>query len=175
MPLDQPFRRRKAGKVTLAPVVLDHGPAAQHRAGRLELVDAADPDAPSRTIRRARVVCIYDLAWRGGHITDAEREACDRYAVLCEREAGGRDRVDGPTTRADPWARAPAYTAIQAAASLRAVHAVVGPDGAALLRLYIRDNVPIPEIARRRGEERHLCTGRVRAAIRRLAEHWEMA
>ena len=108
-------------------------------------------------------------------LSAAEREACDRYAILCEREAGAVERRDGPSTRPDPWSRTPALSAVQAAASLRAAHGAVGPDGAALLRLYVRDNLPGAEIAKRRRENEHVTLGRIRAAITRLAEHWKMA
>lgn len=175
MPLDATPARRGRRKRHAQPIeAADHGPANQHRTGRLEVVDAADPDAPSRTIRRARVVWHYDTAHRNGHLSDPEREACDRYLILCDREDGAQERRDGPSVRAAPWNRAPALSAIQAAASLRAAHAAVGPDGAALLRLYVRDNLPADEIARRRNEGRDVITGRIRAAIRRLAEHWGM-
>lgn len=164
MPLDDTKRRP----------ALDHGPRVQHRNGRLELVDAADPDRPNVTLRRARRVCHYNTAWRAGHLTDAEREACDRYAVLCEREEGAVERRDGPSVKADPWSRTPPLSAVQAIASLRAAHQAVGNDGAALLRLYVRDNLPVDEIARRRDERREVTMGRTRAAITRLAEHWGM-
>lgn len=152
----------------------DYGPSIQRRNGHLEIVDAADPGSPHRTIRRARRVCRYDEAHRRGSITDAEREAADRYAVTCEREAGARDGRDGPGVASAPWSRQPALTALQATASLRAAHAVVGHDGAALLRLYVRDNVSAEEIGRRRGEGKDLCMGRIKGALTRLVEHWNI-
>lgn len=154
----------------------DLGPRIQHKNGRLEVDgDATDPDRPNHaTIKRARVKCHYDVLFFTGGLTKAEREAADRYAVTCEREAGARERQDGPSQHSAPWSRAPALTAVQASASLRAVHAVVGTDGTALLRLYVRDNTSCAEIARRRAERQEMTMGRIRAALSRAAEHWGM-
>ena len=63
---------------------------------------------------------------------------------------------------------------VQAVTSLRFAHAAVGKDGAALLRLYVRDNLSAEEIGRRRGEGRDQTMGRIRATLERLAEHWGM-
>lgn len=154
--------------------VNDHGPKIQHRNGALEVVDAADPANPSRTIRRARARCHYDAAWKAGRINDVEREAADRYAMTQERFAGAREHRDGPTTQSRPWERTPALTQLQASASLTDAHKAIGNDGAALLVMYVRDNRPVEDIARRRNENPTLCMGRIRAALSRLAEHWGM-
>jgi hypothetical protein len=153
----------------------DYGPAIQRRNGRLEVVDAADPDSPARTIRRARVTCHYDTAWRKGQISDAEREAADRYAITCDRFAGAKERHDGPVSTSRAWERTPPMTALQASASLTEAHKAVGMDGAALLAKYVRDNLTAEAIAQRRNEDRKLTMGRIRAALCRLAEHWGMA
>lgn len=152
----------------------DYGPKIQRDNGHVEVVDAADPDSPARTIRRARARCHYDAAWRAGRISDAEREAADRYAHTQERFAGAREHRDGPTTASSPWQRTPGLTQLQASASLTDAHKAIGNDGAALLVMYVRDNRPVEDIAKRRGENPTLCMGRVRAALSRLAEHWNM-
>ncbi|HEV7457333.1 MAG TPA: hypothetical protein VGN96_11220 [Roseococcus sp.] len=184
MPDGSIARRRKRGQPASS-TPMDHGPpsitldakgkpvALLHH--RLEVVDAADPDSPARTIRRARVVCHYDTAWKRGALTDAEREACDRYAILCDRAEGAQERRGGPSEASSPWTRTPPLTALQALASLRQADKAVGGDGAALLRLWVTHNVAAEEIARRRGERREVCMGRIRAATLRLAEWWEMA
>lgn len=142
--------------------------------GNLELVDGADPDAPARTVRRARAVCHYDVAWKKGQITSEEREAADRYSFTCDREAGAKDQPSGFIPASDPWSRTPPLTIMQAQASLGSAHAAVGGDATALLRLYVQHNVPAEEIARRRQEDRKVCMGRIKAALGRLAEHWGM-
>jgi hypothetical protein len=164
-------RRRK----TSAPVTVDVGHAIRIARGEVEVVDAADPDSPARTIRRARVVCHYDTAWKKGRLSDGEREACDRYAILCDRAEGAQERRGGISEASAPWTRTPPLTALQALASLRQADKAVGTDGAALLRLWVTLNLPVPEIARRRGEREDMTMGRIRAATLRLAEWWEMA
>jgi len=168
--------RKKSPKARSTLPAFDHGPRVQHQTGKLEVVDAADPERPAHNIRRARRVCHYDTAERRGHISSAEREAADRYAITCDLEAGIRqDRGDGVHVRVPPWMQGhPAMAQVQAVTSLRFAHAAVGRDGAALLRLYVRDNLPAEEIGRRRGEGRDQTMGRIRATLERLAEHWGM-
>lgn len=150
----------------------DFGPVL----ARVVVEDAPDPDAPNRTVRRARVRCNYDTLWKRGGLTDGEREAADRYAQLCEAEAGARDRpAAGMPAGGQPWQHGgPSDRQVQASADLRRLHKLVGMDGAALLRLYVRDGLPVPEIAKRRREDERQTLGRTRAALGRLAEHWGM-
>lgn len=155
--------------------VADHGPRIQHKLKRLEVVDAADPTNPNRTIRRARVVCHYDTAWRKGQISDAEREAADRYAQTYERADGARERHDGPTSMSRAWERTPPLTQLQASASITMAHQAVGNDAAGLLRDYVIRNLTAEQIAEKRREDRKLTMGRIRATLCRLAEHWGMA
>lgn len=154
----------------------DLGQRIQHRNGHLEVdANATDPERPGHAaIKRSRRICHYDALWRAGGITSGEREAADRCAALYELEEGARERQDGPSHHRAPWAVAPALTALQAVAALRVVHQVVGRDGTALLRLYVAKNLPVPEIAKRRGENRDQTMGRIKAALGRAAEHWGM-
>ena len=154
--------------------VSDYGPRIQRSNGRVEVVDAADPDKPSRTIRRARARCHYDVAWKAGRLSDTEREAADRYAMTQERFQGAREHRNGPSPANSPWMRTPPLTQLQASASLTDAHKAIGNDGAALLVMYVRDNHPVEEVARRRSENPTLCMGRIRATLSRLAEHWGM-
>ena len=173
-------RRRRA-----APLVVDTGPTILMRDAkgklrpalhpRLEVVEAADPDAPNRTITRARVACHYDTAWRKGQISSAEREAADRYAITYDRSQGAQDRQGGPSTAANPWERTPPLTALQAVASLTSAHKAMGNDAAALVKAYVALNQSAEAIAIKRHEDRKVTMGRIKAALRRLAEHWGMA
>ncbi|RVT95237.1 hypothetical protein EOD42_16765 [Rhodovarius crocodyli] len=175
-------KRTPKARSTLPP--LDHGPRVQHQTGKLEVVEAPDPDRPAHNVRRARRVYHYHAAWQRGSLTDAEREAADRYAITCEMEEGARDKpTGGPPVRVPPWMQGqPLMTQVQAVTSLRFAHHAVGKDGAALLRLYVRDNLSAEVIASRRGldgegrqrETKDVTMGRIRAALGRLAEHWGM-
>lgn len=154
--------------------IADYGPAAQRHMREVE--EAPDPAQPNRTILRARKVPHYVTLWRKGCITEAGREACDRYAITSEaekgaRQQGGMERVDGP----QPGGRGhPTMGQVQASASLRNAHVVVGNDGAALLRLYVRDGHTMAAVAIRRHEREEVTKGRILAAITRLSEHWGM-
>lgn len=159
----------------------DYGPlvrVGKHRVpvlvarGEAEVEDGADPLHPNRTVLRVRRVPHYDAWHRRGGITDGMREACDRYAITCEHEAGARDRGAPGMPRGGRRDWHPLMTAVQASASLRAAHEAVGHDGAALLRLYVRDNTPIEEIARRRRERDAKTRALVRGSLEALAKHW---
>jgi hypothetical protein len=151
---------------------LDIGPLVRRQRGDVAVEDRPDPDEPNRTVRGAKARCHYDALHSRGGLSDAEREAADRYAVTSEMEAGARDR-SGVAVRVPPWQQGhPLLTQVQAAAQLRGVHAAVGSDGAALLRMYVRDNSPAGEIARRRHESEPAVIGRIKAALTRAAEHW---
>lgn len=152
----------------------DLGPSIRRQRGDVVVTDAPDPDSPNRTIRRGMAEPHYARLWRAGAITDDERNACDRYCYTSEAESGAMwrsgEHVGGV---APPWRRGhPTMTQVQASAALRHAHAAVGPDGTALLRLYVRDGLPLSEIGRRRGEREEVAKGRVLSAIRRLGEHW---
>lgn len=159
--------------MTRAPA--DHGPKVRRRRGDVEIVARADPDAPHRTIQGARVRVLYVEAWARGSLTDAEREAADRYAVLCELASGARDRGTVPTPRVPPWQQGhPSMSQIDAEAELRAVHEAVGRVGMALLRHYVRDNRPLAEAPAPSKPNADQCMGWLRAALRRAAEAWGM-
>jgi hypothetical protein len=164
-------RRRQS-----AAVALDMGPSIRLIRGDVVVLDRPDPATPNRTVRAARARTHYDALWKRGGLADAEREAADKYAVLCEIEAGARDRSGEAVGRLPPWMQGqPTLTQVQAVASLRGVHGAIGADGMALLRLYVRDNLPAAEIAGRRRETEPAVIGRIKAALTRAAEHWEMA
>jgi hypothetical protein len=163
---------RRKPKATVPRVLGDFGAVL----ARVEVLDVADPAAPMATIRRARVKCGYDTLWRRGGLTDAEREAADRFAHTCDLAAGARDRpAAGMAGHREPWNQGhPAQTTLRATTSLRGVQVALGNDANALLLLYVRDNLPAGEIAARRKEREDCTLGRIKAALTRLSEHWGM-
>ena len=165
-----PMSNRKRARAVPPPG--DFGPVLE----RVEVLAVADPAAPMATIRRARVRFHYDTLHRRGGLTDAEREAADRFGKTCEAFEGARDRpAPGMPVHREPHQQGhPTLSQVQAAASLRAVQAAVGNDANALLLLYVRDNLPASEVAQRRREREDCTVGRIKAALTRLAEHWGM-
>jgi hypothetical protein len=166
-------KRRKAVEAG-AP---DYGPPERWARGEVERVYRPDPDAPHRTVSGARVVERYVEAWRRGQITDAEREAADKWAVLTARAVGGIPCYDatGGGVRVAPWQRTPPEAQVVAIAQLRRAREIVGRDGAALLDSWIFGNVCVTVLGEQRGESRHQVMGRLRAALGRLAEFWGIA
>jgi hypothetical protein len=63
----------------------DHGPAEQIARGEVVVLDAGDPDAPSRTIRRARRAWAPDSMLRTGAINGNQYAAAMRYRGDWER------------------------------------------------------------------------------------------
>ena len=173
-------RRRRA-----APLVVDTGPTILMRDAkgklrpslhpRLEVVQKADPTAPNRTITQAQVACHYDTAWRKGQISSAEREAAHRYATTYERADGAQDRAEGPSASRNAWEHMPALTVLQASASITSANKALGCQAAALVYAYAVENRSSESIAKDLREDRKITMGRIKAALRRLAEHWGMA
>lgn len=172
-------RKRKGAKaMALVSSASDLGPKVQHENGRLAVDrEATDPDRPNGTyIHRAMSNPGYVRMHKKGDITDLQREACDAYAILTERRDGARwvngERVGG---RTDPAYRGcPTMDQVQASARLTRAHAVLGNDASALMVLFVADDLPMAELAKRRKEREEITKGRVLAAIARLAEHWGM-
>jgi hypothetical protein len=152
----------------------DLGPLIQRARGDLVVVDATDPERPNAPpIRRAERNPHYAQWWKNGKISRDEYLACDKYGVLHEARDGARWRPDVAVRVSGGGAGCgPTMSMVQASAALTTAHRAIGLDGAALLSLFVVENHPIAEIARRRCEHQHVAAGRVLAAIRRLAEHW---
>lgn len=172
-------RKRKGAKaMPLVVQTSDLGPRSQHENGKL-VVDreATDPDRPNGTyIHRAMRHPNYVRMQKKGDITELQREACDAYAVLTEWRDGARwvngQRVGGRSCAA--YRGHPTMTQVQASARLTRAHAALGGDASALMVLFVAEDLPMGELARRRQEREEVTKGMVIAAIRRLAELWGM-
>jgi hypothetical protein len=164
-------RRRKPINITTHS---DLGPLIQRERGDLVVVDATDPERPNApAIRRAERNPHYAQWWKNGAISRDEYLACDKYGVMQEAMRGARWRPDVAVRVSGGGAGCgPTMSMVQASAAITTAHKAIGLDGAALLFLFVVENHPIAEIARRRSEHQHVAKGRVMAAIRRLAEHW---
>lgn len=151
----------------------DYGPCEAR--GLRVLEDGADPEDPNRTTRRARVSCLYDTAWRKGHLTADERNACDRYAALVEAAGGAcEDRGEYVGDRPAPHLRdGGMLTRVAAQAIVTDAEAAVGICGKRMLRGFVLANLPAEQIALSEGVNRHIAAGLVLAAVRRLTEHWD--
>jgi hypothetical protein len=169
-------KRRSKGEVT-ATAQPDYGPPERWARGDVERGYRPDPDAPHRIVSGARVVARYVEAWRRGQITDAEREAADKWEVLTARAGGASACYDATRgeVRAEPWRRTPPEAQLAAITQLRHAREIVGRDAAALLDAWIVHNVCVTALVTRPAENRHQVMGRIRAALVRLAELWGIA
>lgn len=151
----------------------DLGPRLRLARGDVVEMHRPDPDAPNRTVRGARVRVLYAEAWSRGSLSGAEREAADRYLVLCEAATGARERGGVPVGRLPAWQVGhPTLTQVMAEAELRRVHEAVGKVGTWLLRHYVRDNLPAGDAPIPGSNEARM--GWIRAVLHRAAELWEM-
>ena len=152
---------------------IDKGPSAAR--WRRELEHGADPADPNRTITRMRVTALYDRAWRAGRITDTEREAADKLAVLHEVAAGARDRPTVPTGRTPGWLQGhPAERQVVAVAELRVLEVAAGRVAYGATVAWVVTDTPLAVIGRsiRRGEA--ATADVVKQALARMAQHWGM-
>ena len=172
-----PRKRRKArprlsGAVPL--LIEEHSLHARYSRGEIEVYDGAEPENPNRTVRRGRRVCAYDQMERVGAISEDQRDAADRYAILREQELGASWLNGEPNGRApSPWQKGnPTQTAIHASATLRSVHEVLGQQARTVLNLLIMQNMDAKAIAAHLGINPSVAKGRVDAALTRMVEHW---
>lgn len=154
----------------------DYGPLVRLNRGDVVKEVTDDPDAPGRTIKRARVVANHDRALRRNQITKHQHAAAEQYAALLEAASGARRASDGVYVDRSPTPNAfhPAEAALAALQRLRKADAVIGPSGADLVRSYVGSNQTVGEIALRNGWAAEQTMGRLLASLDRLAEWWNV-
>ena len=133
-------------------VISEHGLSSRYERGEIEVVhDAADPEQPNVTVSRARRVCVYDRLAARDAITEFQREAADKYAVLREQETGASwQNGELVATNRSPWQKGhPSQTAVGAAAEMRRVHATLGKRGTAIVHALVVENCTPEQIGLR--------------------------
>ncbi len=112
----------------------DLGPRIRHEplpgaaAPRVVVRDRPDPEKPQGVaVRGARAVIIYEWLHAQGLLSDAQREAADRYLVQLER-ASGAVECRGERIRGGSGAGTPTERQVSALADLRGVDDVLGAD-----------------------------------------------
>ena len=167
---------KKRGQRDDGGVVPDYGPPERWAHGDVESVCRPDPDDPRRTVSGARVVARYVEAWRRGQITDAEREAADRWDVLTARAGGASScsTVAHGEVRDAPWRRTPPEAQLAAITQLRHAREIVGRDAAELLDAWIVHHAHVTTLGKQRGQNPKQVMGRIRAGLTRLVELWRI-
>lgn len=152
----------------------DIGPMMLHRRGWLTLEDAPDPDAPNRTIRRARAVWVPDEWLRKGTIDQADHSAAvryhDAYALGIE---GARERMEfyvqmtgAPSGYSD--------ARLAAATDYRKASDAVGAFSANCLTWCVLRRSTVADWAGNRQLHPQIAAGYLLAAIHRLTEHYRL-
>jgi hypothetical protein len=163
-------RRRIARPV--AEPVFDLGPQIQHQRGELVLEDAPDPDAPNRTVRRARREWAPDVLLRNGTIDQGHRDAAirlhDAYALgvmgARDRLAVYVDRTGAPSGYADAL--------LAAATDYREAAQAVGIVAMSALSWCVISHGTVAGWAECKGWPVQRAQGYLLAALDRLAEHY---
>jgi hypothetical protein len=152
--------------------VTDAGPAPQLRRGEVAVHDAADPDQPNRTIRRAKRVWAPDVLLATGTIGQHHHDAATRYhnayAVGIE---GARDRLGVYVDCAgSPGGYADAR--LSAARDYREATQAVGVVSSAALAWCVLSYGTVAGWAECKAWNKHKAGGYLLAALDRLAEHY---
>jgi hypothetical protein len=166
-------RRRRRAAPALS--TFDHGP----RIGgalrpEVAVMERADPDNPNRTVRGARRRSGYDWLHARGVISDAQREAADRYCTAHERASGASERRRAIIARVPPWMQGhPTMEQLAAVGDIGLAQAVIGTkvnrlvldaitlEGRTLESLSAQLSEPVPGVI-----------GRLRAVLDIMAEQW---
>jgi hypothetical protein len=166
-------RRRRRASPALS--TFDHGPDVLRDRGEITIADAADPDAPNRTIRRAKRVWAPDVLLANGTITQAHHDAATRLhdahalGVLGARDrlAVYVDRTGAPSGYADAQ--------LAAAGDYRRAAQAVGQVAMAALSWCVLSHGTVAGWAECKGWNGHRAMGYLLAALDRLTEHYECA
>lgn len=81
--------RRKKKISALPAVVTKHHLEMSYKRGEFVIETAVDPDDQKQKVTRLRRKCVYDEMLARGSITQDQRDAAERYAILCEKSFGG--------------------------------------------------------------------------------------
>lgn len=164
--------------------LMDLGPEVR---SDVAVEDRPDPDRPLlataedgalvqvgfHTTRGARSLSGHDYLHRRGAITWAEHQAALKYVVTLEQLYGATWREAGQRSVVPPWQKgAPFERQIEAASELRRLREIVGVTGMAVVDATMCHQTTIARISQERGECPHYVTGRLRAALDRMAEYW---
>lgn len=153
----------------------DFGPKMSRDRGDVEIVQAPDPDAPNRTIKRARRVVVYDVLNRTGTISDEQREAADRYLVTAITAGGGTWRPGDATELLGGahWQKSgPPERQLRAMSALRRANTALGPGACHLIQRLVLDNKDLAALAAYYSTNTQVVRGMVVAALTRLAEQY---
>lgn len=167
----RPAQRRRV--IAPAEPVADLGPRVRLRRGEVAAEFAPDPDAPNRTIRRARVQWVPDLWLARGAIGRHHHDASCRYVAAYERGVlGGRERHAARISTNRPAPTGLPDAQLAAARDYALAERAVGIRLSAALAWCVLSTGTVEGWAECKGWHRDRASGYLLAALDRLAEHY---
>ena len=150
----------------------DHGPPSLLAAGQAVVVDAADPAAPNRTIRRARRVWAPDVLLAQGAIDQSHHHAARRYHdAYAVGIMGARDRLTVYVDRAGA-PRGFSEAQLFAATDYRKATQAAGQQASPLLAWCVLSYGSVAGWAQCKGWDARKAQGYLLAALDRLVDHY---
>lgn len=140
------------------------------------VVNRADPDDPNRTIRAASRRAGYDWLHARGVLSDAQREAADRYCVAHERAAGAKEQRRALICRVRTLPSQqghPTEAQLAAVRDIERAHAAIRTRiNRAVLDGVVLEGRTLDDLAARLSEPVPGVVGRLRALLDILADEW---
>lgn len=151
---------------------IDLGPDIRHRNGTATTETAADPDAPARTIHRARRVWAPDAMLRAGTISREQYEAAARYERDYTIAQGGSAEPLGVFVDRSVGPGGMGVARIDAQTRYRKANQAVGLVLSPVLSWCVLSTGTVTGYAQTRNWPVHRAVGYLCAALDRLAEHY---
>lgn len=159
--------------------VNDHGPKILTRRGKLKihpsrvLEDAADPDQPNRTIRRARVQWLPDVWLAKKVISQEQHDAATRFVMAYEMGVlGAKDRSFHRISFGRVAPAGLANVQLFCITDYRQAEEAVGMSLSAALAWCVLSTGTVEGWAECKGWHRDRAAGYLMAALDRLVEHY---
>lgn len=160
---------------------VDLGTAIRRERGDVVVEFRPDPDNPQRgTVKGARASQGgHDYLWRRGSIDDTQHEAAVRYSDAyhgqvksgCQLAAA----MDGGIRLPPHQQGHPSEGMVDNASTIRQADFILGRDASALVQMVVIEGMPLFTIGEAAGEHDRIALGRLRGALDRLAELWDLA
>lgn len=172
IPMPQRRRQRRA----TPPPAYDLGPDIRRKRGDVVVRDRPDPDNPNRTVRGAERRSGYDWLHARGVLSDAQREAADRYCVAHERQTGASERRRAVIARVAPWQKGhPTMEQLQASRDISEAQAAIrGAANRDVLDGVVLEGKTLEALSRQLSEPVPGIVGRLRACLDILADQWRI-
>jgi hypothetical protein len=153
-------------------VVTDLGPKIQRDRGDLVVDLVADPDAPNRTVRRAKRIWVPDTMLNKGTITGDGHAACSRYLSTHARGVHGVKETEWVPVDCLNGGVSPCDAQLDALTDFRKAERAVGKRLGEGLTWCVLGYASLDQFAEHKGVSPHQASGFLIAAVERLCDHY---